>query len=169
MAEQFLGQIEAFGFNFAPRGWLKCDGQLLSISQNSALFSLLGTTYGGDGRTTFGVPDLRGRASINAGRGPGLSDYRQGQKGGAESTNLTGANLPSHGHTARVAAEPEDSSKPEGNSLAAAEIYRDQNPDTDLRAGTIGTTGGGQPISNIQPFVVLNWCIAQEGVYPSRS
>jgi len=96
--EQFLGQIQAFGFNFAPRGWAKCEGQLLPISSNDALFSLLGTTYGGDGRTTFGLPDLRSRSIVGVGQGPGLSSIRQGQMRGTEHVTLTGSNLPSHSH-----------------------------------------------------------------------
>lgn len=167
MANPFLSQMQSFGFNFAPRGWAKCEGQLLPIAQNSALFSLLGTTYGGDGRTTFGLPDLRGRVTFQFGTGPGLSNYRLGQAGGAEQTTLTVQNLASHNHSALAAAEVAASDKP--NALAAAQIYKTQNPDTELRAGTIANSGSGQAFSNIEPYLVVNWCISLTGVFPSRN
>ncbi len=167
--EPFLGMITPFGFNFAPRGWAKCEGQLLPISANSALFSLLGTTYGGDGRTTFGLPDLRGRAAIGFGNGPGLSNYAIGQKGGAEHVTLNTTQIPSHNHSANVVAEEADNNKPSGNSLAASQIYRTQAPDAVLNAATIGNTGGSQQHENRQPYLAINWCIALVGVFPSRN
>lgn len=167
--EPFLGQIQAFGFNFAPRGWAKCDGQLLPIAQNSALFSLLGTIYGGDGRTTFGLPDLRGRVSLHMGQGPGLSSRQIGEKGGSESNTLNVSQMPSHNHSANAVAEAADNSKPEGNSLASSPSYKDQAPDAVLRSTTVGNTGGGQAVNNMEPFLVINWCIALQGIYPSRS
>ncbi|MDH3530890.1 MAG: tail fiber protein [Acidobacteriota bacterium] len=171
--DPFLGQIQAFGFNFAPRGWALCNGQLLPIAQNTALFSLLGTTYGGDGRTTFNLPDLRGRVSLHYGSGPGLSTRPIGQKGGAESVTLNTSEIPSHSHTANAAAEAADSGKPSGNALATPDgvmIYRaNQAPDATLHSGTIGNTGGNQSHYNMEPFLVINWCIALVGVFPSRN
>ena len=170
--EPLLGQIQAFGFNFAPRGWAFCNGQLLPISQNQALFALLGTTYGGDGRTTFGLPDLRGRVSFAFGSGPGLSNYVIGEKGGAETVTLNTNQIPSHSHTANAANESANSNRPTGNVLASPEtnIYREnQAPDTQMHANIIGDTGGGQSHPNIQPFLVINWCIALDGTFPSRN
>ena len=170
--EPLLGQIQAFGFNFAPRGWTFCDGQLLPISQHQALFSLLGTTYGGDGRTTFALPDLRGRVSMQFGQGPGLSNYTIGQQGGAETVTLGTTQIPSHTHTAKAANESANSNRATGNALASPEtnIYREnQAPDTDMHAGIIGNTGGGQGHTNIQPFLIINWCIALTGTFPSRN
>jgi len=171
--DPFLGQIQAFGFNFAPRGWALCNGQLLPIAQNTALFSLLGTTYGGDGRTTFNLPDLRGRVSLHYGSGPGLSTRPIGQKGGAESVTLNTSEIPSHSHTANAAAEAADSGKPSGNALATPDgvmIYRaNQAPDATLHAGTVGNTGGSQSHENMGPYLVINWCISLQGIYPSRN
>lgn len=165
----FLGQIQAFGFNFAPRGWAMCNGQLLPISQNTALFSLLGTTYGGDGRTTFALPDLRGRVSMQMGTGPGLSTYRIGEKGGLERVNLTTQQIPSHNHSGKTAAETADPAKPEGNSLASSIIYKNQAPDAALNSATIGNGGGGQAHENMQPYFILNWCIAITATFPPRN
>jgi microcystin-dependent protein len=169
--EPFLGQIQAFGFNFAPRGWAFCNGQLIAIMQNQALYSLLGTIYGGDGRSTFALPDLRGRISLHQGNGPGLSDYTIGEKAGAERVTLTTYELPSHTHTAKVVATSPNSAKPSGTSIATpdSEVYSTANPDTDLNIKTIGNTGGGQSHENRPPFLVINWCIALQGVFPSRS
>ncbi len=167
--EPFLGQIQAFGFNFAPRGWAFCNGQLLPIAQNTALFSLLGTIYGGDGRTTFALPDLRGRVSMQFGTGPGLSSYSIGEKGGAEQITLITSQMPSHNHSANAAAEEADQNKPAGNTLASSQIYKTINPDATLNAGTIGNTGGNLPHPNIQPFLIINWCIALQGIFPSRN
>ncbi len=167
--EPFLGQIQPFGFNFAPRGWTRCDGQLLPISQNTALFALLGTTYGGDGRTTFGLPDLRGRAALHFGQGPGLSSYNIGQKGGAETVTLSTNQMPSHNHSLNAVAEPASTAKPEGNLLAAALTYDVAPPDAVMAGVSIGSTGGGAAHNNIQPFLVINWCIALVGIFPSRN
>ncbi len=170
--EPFLGQIQPFGFNFAPRGWAFCNGQLLPISQYTALFSLLGTTYGGDGRTTFGLPDLRGRVSFGFGQGPGLSNHTIGSKGGSETVTLTLPQIPSHNHSANVVAEGPNAPKPEGNLLAAPDpaIYSSAaNPDAVLKSSTIGQSGGNQSHNNMQPYLTINWCIALQGVFPSRS
>ena len=169
-----------FGGNFAPRNWALCDGQLLSISSNQALFSLLGTTYGGDGRSSFGLPDLRGRVAIHEGPGPGLSLRPLGQKSGAETNILNTTQLPSHNHTATtalaVAASTEDATSTQvaGNVLAntSSNTYTTAAPDGELGANaatTVGNTGENQSVNNIQPYQVVNFIIALQGIYPSRS
>jgi microcystin-dependent protein len=184
MAEPFLGQISMFAGNFAPRGWAFCDGQLLPISQNTALFSLLGTTYGGDGRTTFGLPDLRGRMPMHPGSGPGLTSRTLGEKGGAEEVSLNVNQLPAHDHPVQAAAEARCSSaagtsdSPSGKywsgSSEGDQGYRD-GADGTLAADAVtvnaevGNRGGGQPVDNIQPFLAVNFIIALQGVYPSRT
>jgi len=168
----FIAEIIMFGGNFAPRGWALCDGQLLPISQYSALFSILGTTYGGDGRTTFALPDLRGRVPIHPGHGPGLSDYRLGQKSGAETVTLTVAQMPSHNHTMGISEEDGNSNEANGNLLATATaglMYHNGNADGTLNANSIRNTGGGQSHTNIQPYLCVNFIIALQGVFPSRS
>ena len=194
--DPFIGQIMMFGGNFAPRGWAFCNGQLLAISQNTALFSILGTTYGGDGRTTFALPDLRGRTPVSAGRGPGLSDHRLGQRSGQESVTLNQLEIPSHTHLAQaetttvmsVSSAGATSAAPvTGNSLAAvasergkvtnAKIYNAEAPDTVLSTDTVaaGTsvtnlpTGGSQAHTNMQPYLAVNYIIALLGVFPSRN
>jgi microcystin-dependent protein len=178
--EPFIAQIIMFGGNFAPRGWAFCDGQLLPISQNSALFSLLGTTYGGDGRTTFGLPDLRGRVAIHPGNGPGLSSYRQGQKGGSETNTLTTNQLPSHNHAAAGTAK---SVSGEGDTAVPTDKYPAKSgvgdpdygttPDGSMAAGgvdvTVQNTGGGQSVNNIQPYGTVQFIIALQGTFPSRN
>lgn len=172
--DPFIAQIILFGGNFAPRGWAYCDGQILPISQYSALFSLLGTTYGGDGRTTFALPDLRSRVPIHKGNGPGLPSITLGERGGAAQTTLTVANLPAHGHTAQLNASTDaaEDDTPSGNVLAKAgtEIYggsaNAQMGDDSIK---VGQTGGSQPIGNMQPYLGLNYIICLEGTYPSRS
>jgi microcystin-dependent protein len=180
--EPFIGEIKLFGFNFSPRGYAFCDGSVLSIAQYSALFSLLGTQFGGNGQTTFNLPDLRGRVPIGQGPGPGLSNYTIGQTTGTENTTLTAANLPAHTHTAilNVNNTAANVAVPvAGNSLAAAidingdtgSIYKAAAPNTALANGsvTVGATGAGQSFSNVQPSLVLNYSIAIEGIYPSRN
>lgn len=171
--EPFLGQIQPFAFNFAPRGWAQCDGQILPISTSTALFSLIGTTYGGDGRTTFGLPDLRGRAALHVGSGPGLTNRRLGEKGGLESVQLTVPQMPSHTHVATLGAveADADSDKPNPHHLAAAPIYSASAIDTSLASDSINMadTGGNEAHENMQPYLVINWCIALVGIYPSRS
>lgn len=169
MSEPFLGQIQPFGFNFPPRGWATCDGQILPISQNTALFALLGTTYGGDGRTTFALPDLRGRTALHFGSGPGLSPRLMGERSGSESVTLVPGELPPHNHALNAVAEAENENKPQGNLLAAASIYHAPPPDTTLAASAIGLTGEGLPHPNMQPYLVINWCIALVGIFPSRN
>ena len=164
MSEPFLGEIRMFGSNFAPRGWALCDGQLLAISSNTALFSLLGTTYGGDGRTTFGLPDLRGRFPMHVGNGPGLTPRPWGQKSGAESVTLTVAEMPQHGHA--VTADPGNTSSPVDNLPA-------ESNDSIYATGTSGSVGpkagGNQPHNNMPPFQTVHFIIALQGIFPSRS
>lgn len=171
--EPFIGQVCSFGFNFAPRGWAQCNGQLLAISQYSALFSLLGTSYGGDGRTTFGLPDLRGRVAINQGQGPGLSDYKIGQMAGKEGVTLTQNEMPSHSHPGQLHASSTGANQeePQNHLLGESAIYTDGAANQVMNSGavTIGLTGGNQPHDNLQPYLTINYCIALEGVFPQRS
>ena len=185
----FLAQIVMFGGNFAPRGWALCDGQLLSINANQALFSLLGTTYGGDGRTSFALPDLRGRMPIQQGRGPGLSDIKLGQRGGSETKTLTLMELPNHFHNAgtmkgSVMASEEDGTTddPSGATFALSvadsgdvKIYNTETANTPMVQNSVGVTGntgasGNQQPFNIRnPFLGINYIIAMQGTFPSRS
>lgn len=168
--EPFLGQIQAFGFNFAPRGWALCDGQLLPISQYSAVFSLLGTTFGGDGRTTFGLPDLRGRSMVHVGNGPGLDSITWGERGGNYQTALTQANMPSHNHNVAVAVNTstgDESSSTNNISSHNGAFSEDSN-------GVLGgvsqqNIGGNQAINIRNPFVGIYHSIALQGIFPSRS
>ncbi len=171
--EPFLGQIMYFGFNFAPRGWAHCDGQLLPISQNTALFSLLGTIYGGDGRTTFALPDLRGRVPLHMGTGAGLTPRPIGQRSGVENMTLSVNNLPSHNHSLVVSTANGNTASPEGNFIANAGAF-DNDFDSNVGTGAMNSdsvtnTGGGQSFSIIQPYLVVNACIALTGIFPSRS
>lgn len=169
--EPFIGQIMMFAGNFAPRGWAFCDGQLLSIASNSALFSILGTTYGGDGRTTFALPDLRGRVPMHAGTGPGLTPRQLGEKGGIETTSLTVNNLPPHNHTMNVFNGSAKSGTATGNLLgnAQTEVYSSENPSGTMSPAAVGNTGEGQPVPVVQPFQCVNYIIALVGIFPSRS
>ncbi len=174
-AEPFIGEIMMFGGTFCPRGWANVDGQLLPISQNQALFSLLGTTYGGDGRTTFALPDLRGRVPLHAGQGSGLTNRRQGEKGGAEQHTLNISELPAHQHALNASKGDANQSSPTGNVLAnqsrKSRIFASPSPDslTPMHAAAVGTTGGGRAHNNLQPFLGIRFCIALQGIYPSRS
>lgn len=171
--EPFIGMIVQFAGNFAPRGWAFCDGQLLAIAQNSALFSILGTTYGGDGRTTFALPDLRGRVPIHPGNGPGLSPYTLGQQGGAESVTLTINNMPSHGHglsgssSTGITGDPKDATFAT-TPTSGATNYTPDNPDVPMNTTLVGHTGGSQPFGIVQPYNCINFIIALQGIYPSR-
>ena len=171
MSEPFLGQIMMVGFNFAPRGWARCDGQLLPISSNSALFSLLGTIYGGDGRTTFALPDLRGRVAIHPGNGPGLSPYQIGQKVGAENVTLQISNLPNHNHgITAINTTGSETTPPDGGRLAEGNdaIYTtDTSPAVNL--ASTSSVGGGQQFGIRQPSLSVNFIIALQGLFPSRS
>lgn len=170
--EPFIGQIQAFGFNFAPRGWAKCEGQLMSIAENNALFALLGTMYGGDGRTTFGLPDLRGRNIVGVGNGPGLNPVVQGEKGGSESVILTPANLPAHNHLVSVAVNTGNGEETTSTGFIAshAGAFSDEaTPGAGLSGVSSSNTGGSQPFQNRDPYLGINYCIALQGIFPSRS
>ena len=169
MSEPFLGQIQPFGFNFPPRGWAHCNGQLLAISSNTALFSLLGTTFGGDGRTTFGLPATRGRTLVGVGTGPGLDAIAWGQKGGSNDVTLTVNQMPSHNHVLRgiEAGGTEDS--PSGHSLGEADIYNPGAATAPMSGTSIQNNGGSQPHNNMQPFIGIYYSIATVGIFPSRS
>ena len=175
-AEPFIGEITMFGGTFAPRGWAFCDGQLLPISENSALFSLLGTTYGGDGRTTFALPDLRGRVAIHAGNGPGLTPRTQGSKGGQETVTLNVMEMPVHSHTLNFAQDAASATSPDGAmpAVPAGDGIMLFGKMGESGAGmfheaTVGKTGGSQPHQNMQPYGTVRYIIALQGVYPSRS
>ncbi len=176
MSEPFLGEIRIVGFNFAPRNWADCDGQLLPINQNQALFSLLGTFYGGDGRTTLGLPDLRGRFPMHTGSGPGLSSRPQGQKTGTETNTLSVNQMPSHSHTGTVRSSTAegDRSDPEGAYPARPEEplqpYAGTTGGTMAAGGVqIGSVGEGQAVNNMPPFQVVRFVIALAGIFPSRN
>ncbi|NNF56787.1 MAG: phage tail protein [Rhodothermaceae bacterium] len=153
-----------FAGNFAPRGWAFCDGQLLAISQYTALFSILGTTYGGDGRTTFGLPDLRGRVPIGPGTGPGLSNRPLGARGGAEQVTLSVTQLASHAHITQ-----KSSDEPAGAGTGNYPLQRVLDDDLVVPGATTDTTGGGQPHENMPPFLAVYYCIALQGIFPSRN
>jgi len=184
--EGMIGEIRLFAGNFAPRAWAFCEGQLLPINQNQALFSILGTIYGGDGRTTFALPDLRGRVALGPGHGPGLSDYRLGARGGVENVTLNATQIPSHNHTATPQlqfAQPASTAPANTPSPGPAAnpgttqmpAYSNGPATTTLAAGDvtgdvqIGNTGGGLSHENRQPFLAVNYIICLQGVFPSRS
>ena len=177
MSEPFVGEVRMFAGNFAPRGWAFCDGQLLAVSQNDALFSLLGTIYGGDGRTTFGLPDLRGRTPIHAGSGPGLSPRRLGAKAGTENETLTVNQLPSHRHdwqaTTATASNrsPVDNSSPRGYAQPTFTTVYTDNPGTlqNFKSTISSNVGGSRSHSNLMPFLCIHFIIALVGIYPSRN
>lgn len=159
-----------FAGNFAPSGWAFCDGQLLAVSQNDALFSLLGTVYGGDGRTTFGLPDMRGRLPLHAGSGPGLSPRRLGDKGGTEQEILTVNQLPSHGHPFQGTGGTATTRDPAGNSSAEAQadVYVQDLSPIPLAAPAISAVGGSRSHTNLMPYLCVNFIIALVGIFPSR-
>ena len=174
MSTPYLGEIRSFPFNFAPTGWATCSGQLLPISQNIALFSLLGTTYGGDGITTFALPDLQGLVAVSYGNGAGLSPYNLGQAGGEENVTLTSQQMPSHTHAAQCVNAKANKPNPVGNVWAqdaagTTAEYSSSPPNAVMAAAAISPVGGGQAHDNLQPYLALNYCIALEGIYPSRN
>lgn len=175
MSTPFVGEITMFGGNFAPRGWAYCDGQLLAISQNDALFSLLGTTFGGDGRTTFGLPDLRGRIPLHQGTGPGLSSRPLGSRGGQERVTLTTNQMPSHSHVLNANNTPGNQADPSGNVLAQPSqannrLFDNVDPINGiLNAKAIANSGGSQPHNNLMPYQCVHYIIALVGNYPSRN
>jgi microcystin-dependent protein len=170
MADPFIGEIRTVGFNFAPRGWALCNGQLLTIAQNTALFSILGTTYGGNGQTNFALPDLQGRAPMHWGQGPGLSLHDLGESSGSETVNLLAAELPSHSHTLSVSSQVGTQASPAGGYLSASAVRTvgyAATADTVLHAGTVA--GSATAHNNMQPYVVMNFIIALQGVFPPRT
>jgi len=173
MANPFIGEIRPFAFNFAPRGWAACDGATLAIATNQALFAILGTTYGGNGQTTFQLPDLRGRVPVHASTGA-AGTVQLGERGGVENVSLTINELPSHGHTVQATANLASSSSPVGNVLAAkprggADVYSTATSLTSLAPTAVGSSGGSQPHPNMQPSLTVGFCIALTGVFPSRN
>lgn len=174
MADPFVAEIRIFPFNFAPRGWAFCDGQLLPLSQNTALFSLLGTTYGGNGTSNFALPDMQGRASMQPGQGPGLSLHDLGETGGSETVTLLESEIPSHSHGVNVANEGATANTTSGN-LMARPFGRGNNLYTTVNTGLVAMNanacapaGGGQPHKNMMPYLTLSYCIALQGVFPPR-
>lgn len=168
----FIAQIQPFAFNFAPRGWTLCNGQLLPIAQYTAIFSLVGTTFGGDGRTTFGVPDLRGRSMVGVGTGPGLETRVWGQRGGANYVNLTQNQMPAHSHYLRASSSAGTERIPTGRTIAgnvAGFAFVDTNPDVNMNTQSITSAGASQAIDLDNPFLGLYIGFALEGIYPSRS
>ncbi len=175
MADPFVAEIRIVPSNFAPTGWAFCDGQLLPLSQNTALFSLLGTTYGGDGKSTFALPDLQGRAPMHPGQGPGLSLHDLGETGGAETVTLLESEVPAHSHPMMASTQPgEDPAPNPAEALArsvGASLYQTvANANlSQLSPNALAVAGGGQPHNNMQPYLTLNFCIALQGVFPPRS
>jgi microcystin-dependent protein len=180
MSEPFLGQITIYPYNFAPYGWADCAGQTLPISQNAALFSLLGTNYGGNGTSNFNLPDLQGRVCVSQGTAVGGSDYSIGEQGGVENVTLTQNQSAVHNHSLNATTARGTAQSPGGNLLATGEVgagrevstasvYNPANPNTTLTTNAIAPAGGSQPHNNVQPLLVLRYCIAISGVFPARS
>lgn len=176
MTDPFLAEIRIFCGNFAPTGWATCDGQLLPISQNTALFSLLGTTYGGDGKSTFGLPNLQGSAPLQPGQGPGLSVRDLGETGGAQTVTLVQSEMPAHTHPVTALAASGASTAPTNATWAEARygrvsdrIYSTSASDTQMSGSSTATVGGGQPHNNMQPYLGLTFIIALQGIFPARS
>ena len=174
MADPFVAEIRIFPFNFAPKGWAWCDGQLLPLSQNTALFSLLGTTYGGNGKNNFALPDLQGRAPMHPGQGPGLSLRDLGESDGSETVTLLESEIPSHSHILRAASDPGELPSPSGRSLsrsAEGSVYQSNSSSnlTNMAAHSLVPAGGDLPHNNMQPYLTFYFCIALQGVFPARS
>jgi microcystin-dependent protein len=171
MSEPFLGEIRMVGFNFAPVGWAMCNGQLLPIAENSALFSLIGTTYGGDGVNTFALPNLQSRFPLHMGQGQGLSPYTIGQLAGTENVTLLANQIPAHSHAPQCNSNAGDQGSPTNNFWAASaqQLYSNAAPAVMMNAGLILPAGGSQPHDNMNPLLVINFIIALSGVFPSRN
>lgn len=175
MSEPFLAEVRIVGFNFAPRGWAFCDGQILPINQNQSLYSLLGTTYGGDGRTSFALPDLRGRVPMHVGSSDGAF-YREGQKSGEETHTLSAAEMPQHDHALVATNTAANQPSPQGHLPAQVTAGVDfvygsgsDNLNTSLNSASLANVGGGQAHNNMQPYLAVNFCIALRGLFPSRN
>ena len=179
--DQFVGEIRIFPINFAPKGWMPCNGQLLLISQNTALFSLLGTTYGGDGKSTFALPNLQGRVALNPGPGPGLSPRSLGEEGGSPAVTLLVSEMPAHIHPLFFTDAPATTNTPAADVMPAfnaslnfpgitkpVNTYAETSPNAVFAPQTLSIAGGSQPHNNMQPYLVLNYCIAVQGIYPPR-
>ena len=166
MSEPFLAEVRIVGFNFAPRGWAFCDGQILPINQNQSLYSLLGTTYGGDGRTSFALPDMRGRTPIHVGDG-----HTEGEKSGEETHTLSKAEMPAHNHKVKANSTAATANTPVSNVFATSTstVYEAANNLTSLSDLSVSTVGGSQAHDNMMPFITLNFCIALQGLFPSRN
>ena len=173
MADPFVAEIRIFPFTFAPRGWAWCNGQILPLSQNTALFSLLGTTYGGNGQSNFALPDLQGRAPMHPDQGPGLSLHDLGETGGSETVSLLESEIPAHSHNVRSVNEEANSNSPSTNSTfavsAKANVYADQNPNVAMSANSLSPAGGNQPHNNMMPYLTFCFNIALQGVFPPRT
>lgn len=173
MSEPFIAEIRIFAGNFAPRGWAFCNGQLLPIAQNTALFALIGTTYGGDGRTTTALPDMQGRAPMHPGRGPGLTQRRLGEKTGVETVTLTEAQMPAHSHGISGTTALSSASTPTASTRSArsrrGSVYGPNQNMVSMASNAVGQTGGSQAHNNLQPYLTLNYIIALTGLFPSRS
>ena len=174
MSEPFVGEIRVFPFGFAPRGWAPCEGQLLSISSNTVLFSIVGTTYGGDGRVTFALPDLRGAAPVHAGQGEGLSIRTLGETGGEAAVTLTSSEMPSHNHAAACSPDAgRETGLGDANVWADAgggrgeKVYASSGGAT-MASGALGAAGGNSPHNNMPPYLTVFYCIALQGIYPRR-
>jgi microcystin-dependent protein len=172
MADPFIAEIRIFPFYFAPKGWAFCDGQLLPLSQNTALFSLLGTTYGGDGKSNFALPDMQGNVPMHPGQGPGLSLHDLGETGGSETVTLLESEIPMHSHGLIASASDGNNTKPAGQLFAqgaGVSIWGTNAPNAQFSPLAIAPAGGDQPHNNMQPYLTLNFCIALQGVYPPRT
>ncbi len=170
MSDPFVAEIRIFPFNFAPKGWAFCDGQLLPLSQNTALFSLVGTFYGGDGKSTFALPNLQGSVPMQSGQGPGLSERFLGEQSGVESITLLTSEIPAHTHAANGSDEDDDSTLPGNHSYGKLSVVYGPSNSTlgTLAPQSLSLAGGGLPHNNMQPYVTLNFCIALQGVFPQR-
>jgi microcystin-dependent protein len=172
MADPFVGEIRTFGFNFPPKGWAQCNGQLIPISQNTALFALLGTYYGGDGKSTFALPNLQGSSPMDQGQGQGLSERYIGEVGGEGQLTLLQSEMPAHSHLVSGSGRPANENDPNNSywGAAVANMYNPTaNPPQQMAFQTLGSAGGGLPHNNMQPYLVLNFCIALQGIFPPRS
>ena len=171
MADPFVAEIRIFPFNFAPVGWAFCDGQILPLSQNTALFSLLGTTYGGDGKSNFALPDMQGNAPMHPGQGPGLSLHDLGETGGSETVSLLESEIPAHSHGMSVSSQLGLENSPQSQMFAMGDginLYAAPPALTGMSGSALAPAGGDQPHNNMQPYLTLNFCIALQGIFPQR-